>query len=525
MRKNLPVTNVERFVDPKRPIVTTTDLKGRITYANPAFVEISGFSPEELVGHAHNVVRHPDMPPEAFSDLWETIQRGQPWRGLVKNRCKDGGFYWVDAYVTPHHEHGKLVGYISVRSAPDRDEVQAAETLYEAVREQQHKLPATPRTRWWHSPSPWGALIAVAALVVACGAYWLPHWGWLLAQFGVIAGGALLWRLRVEKPLNVLKDTLSAICAGRLGDVALKGRVLLGLKGLPMLVESTRIHLHSTLCDMHQVAGVVNGSADRVNGEILAIRRVIDSQHGRLKRISDAVEEMSVAIQEVSVHTGTTLTLSKSAMDEVDTAEEKISDSVRGTDSVAEAVGRTNAQIDSLHDLVNTISKVTQAISEIANQTRLLSLNAAIEAARAGENGRGFGVVAEEVRTLSDRTAGSTEDIGHALEAITRFATETARSMREAVDSVRYSGEQIRESAGFFERVRGSSQAVVDRATQITTMLNQQSTASQSVAESMDVISEEVENTSHSVASLADAAGALQASVNDMHKLLVRYSS
>lgn len=525
MRKNLPVTNVERFIDPKRPIVTTTDLKGRITYANPAFVEISGFSYDELVGQAHNIVRHPDMPVEAFADLWETIQRGQPWRGLVKNRCKDGGFYWVDAYVTPHYENGKLAGYISVRSAPDREEVQNAEALYTDVREERRKLAVTPRMRWWHYPGPWGALIGVAALIVACGAYWLPHWSWLLAQFSVIAMGAVLWQVRVEKPLNVLKEVLNAICAGRLSDAALRGSVLFGLKGLPMLVESMRIHLHSTLCDMHQVAGVVNSSADRVNQEIQAIRRVIDSQHGRLKQISDAVEAMSVAIQEVSDHTGTTLTLSKSAMGEVDTAEAKISDSVRGTDSVAEAVGRTNAQIDSLHDLVSTISKVTQAISEIANQTRLLSLNAAIEAARAGENGRGFGVVAEEVRTLSDRTAGSTEDIGHALEAITRFATETARSMREAVDSVRYSGEQIRESAGFFERVRDSSQAVVERATQITAMLDQQSTASQSVAESMDVISEEVENTSQSVASLSNAASALQSSVNDMRQLLVRYTS
>jgi aerotaxis receptor len=81
--------------------VTKTDLKGQITYANRAFIEISGFSEQELLGQPHNVVRHPDMPAEAFDDLWQTIKAGHPWRGLVKNRSKQGDYYWVDAYVTP----------------------------------------------------------------------------------------------------------------------------------------------------------------------------------------------------------------------------------------------------------------------------------------------------------------------------------------------------------------------------------------------------------------------------------------
>ena len=87
----VPTTNVEHHLDPKQPIVTKTDLKGKITYANPAFVEISGFTEDELVGRPHNVVRHPDMPREAFADLWNTIRAGVPWRGRVKNRTTEGG--------------------------------------------------------------------------------------------------------------------------------------------------------------------------------------------------------------------------------------------------------------------------------------------------------------------------------------------------------------------------------------------------------------------------------------------------
>ena len=112
MKVNLPVTQHEVFLDPARPIVTKTDLKGQITYANRAFIDISGFHEDELLGFSHNIVRHPDMPPEAFADLWDTLKAGRPWRGLVKNRSKTGDFYWVEAYVSPITENGQTIGYM-----------------------------------------------------------------------------------------------------------------------------------------------------------------------------------------------------------------------------------------------------------------------------------------------------------------------------------------------------------------------------------------------------------------------------
>ncbi|MCW5627203.1 MAG: PAS domain-containing protein, partial [Burkholderiales bacterium] len=101
MRVNQPVTTIEQFLEPGKPIVTKTGLDGKILYANESFVKISGFTREELIGADHNIVRHPDMPPAAFADLWRTVRAGQPWRGLVKNRTKTGDFYWVEAFVTP----------------------------------------------------------------------------------------------------------------------------------------------------------------------------------------------------------------------------------------------------------------------------------------------------------------------------------------------------------------------------------------------------------------------------------------
>ena len=130
MRTNLPVTQREFPFPEGRALVSTTDLKGRILHCNDVFVAVSGFSREELIGRPHNLIRHPDMPAEAFRDLWATVQAGRPWSGLVKNRRKDGDHYWVMANVTPLLRDGQPAGYLSVRSQPTREQVRAAETLY-----------------------------------------------------------------------------------------------------------------------------------------------------------------------------------------------------------------------------------------------------------------------------------------------------------------------------------------------------------------------------------------------------------
>ncbi|WP_194270117.1 methyl-accepting chemotaxis protein [Candidatus Methylospira mobilis] len=135
MRNNQPVTQHEHLVPEGTTIISETDLKGVITYVNDDFLKISGFSENELMGKAHNIVRHPDMPEAGFADLWQTLKQGQSWTGLVKNRCKNGDFYWVHAFASPKRENGKIVGYISVRTKPTRAQVKTAEELYRRIRE------------------------------------------------------------------------------------------------------------------------------------------------------------------------------------------------------------------------------------------------------------------------------------------------------------------------------------------------------------------------------------------------------
>jgi len=135
MRNNLPVTQSEYDYPSDMMLVSATDTQGHITHCNRAFIEVSGFTEPELIGQPHNVVRHPDMPSEAYRDMWQTISSGLPWTGLVKNRRKNGDHYWVQANVTPIIEDSKLVGYMSVRTKPNRQQVTAAEELYAKMRQ------------------------------------------------------------------------------------------------------------------------------------------------------------------------------------------------------------------------------------------------------------------------------------------------------------------------------------------------------------------------------------------------------
>ena len=124
------VSDIETPFPEGKLIVSTTDTSGIITHCNRAFVDMSGYSPEELIGAPHYILRHPDMPPVAFKDLWDTIAAGKKWHGYVKNLRKDGGYYWVYATVIANVRNGAVVGYTSVRRKPSRQRVEECQALY-----------------------------------------------------------------------------------------------------------------------------------------------------------------------------------------------------------------------------------------------------------------------------------------------------------------------------------------------------------------------------------------------------------
>ncbi|MFZ0633626.1 MAG: PAS domain-containing protein, partial [Acidobacteriaceae bacterium] len=210
------VRNQETVIPDGVFIYSRTDLKGRITEANLAFAEISGYPVEEMIGKPHNLVRHPDMPREAFADLWRNLEKGRPWQAVVKNRRKDGGFYWVIANASPVREHGQIVGYQSIRFRPSREQIRAAEDAYRRVREGDRNLSivdgraVTRRAPWLVLATAWTthlrlglALTLVAAVLgsaaLLTGTAYPVLRPLALAAFGLSALAALSGFFRIDR--------------------------------------------------------------------------------------------------------------------------------------------------------------------------------------------------------------------------------------------------------------------------------------------------------------------------------------
>lgn len=217
MKINQPVT--ENEVTFNEILVSKTDAKGIITYVNPAFVRISGFSEDELIGKNHNIIRHPDMPPEAFQDLWDECKAGNTWTGIVKNRCKSGDHYWVKANVTPVHLPDGSVEYMSVRTVPSDAEKQFAAKLYADINAKKVKLPSTSsQLSGWTLEKILAlgiggvsvtvvALFAMVAMGVSEGAIFA---GLALVLALAVATGVLM-KQHVVAPLNQGKEKLDQI--------------------------------------------------------------------------------------------------------------------------------------------------------------------------------------------------------------------------------------------------------------------------------------------------------------------------
>lgn len=426
MRQNLPVTEYEHLFAPEETLVSVTDLKGRITYSNVFFVAVSGFDREELLGQPHNLVRHPDMPAEAYRDLWATIQDGKPWTGVVKNRRKNGDFYWVQANVTPMRDGEQITGYLSVRTLPSREQVQAAEALYARMRAEAqtgrliHALhqgelrrrDLLGRVLQGRKPS-----VALQIGLLQLGAVGLaltpallgaPLGLTALVALGAAAGaGVMLWRLSL-RPLRRLVQDAHFLASGDLS--------------------------HTLETDGHGVLGQLQQAFFQLN---VNLRTVVRDVREEVQRLERSVKEIAQGNQDLSARTETQashLEQTAAAMVQISsTVQNSAASAGEGAQMAAQASALTQAGNEAVKAVSQAMTGITDASRDIQNvvsliegvafQTNLLALNAAVEAARAGEAGRGFAVVAAEVRNLALRT---TEAAGEIRQLIDQSAARVA---------------------------------------------------------------------------------------------------
>jgi aerotaxis receptor len=454
MARHREVTQKEYELAPDAILLSTTDPKGRIRYANTAFIEVSGYAVDELLGQPHNLVRHPDMPAAAFADLWRTLKSGQAWTGLVKNRRKDGDHYWVRANVAPVQGEQGLIGYLSVRTRPTRAEVMWAERVYGRMRagsravalRQGLLLPAG----WWRWQGLGSRLGAAQRIHLVLGLPALAMSPLLATQPAVavpvllsllLADTLLCWQL--ARPLALLSRQAAAVASGRFdADVRLQRADEIGLA--LRCLNQAGLNVRALLADM---AGQAAGMAE---------------VSGRVEAAHDDLSQRSVhATGELARVSGEMQGLTDTASGNAETA------CVAGeaAASVTRAVEQAHGQVEQVVQTMDEIRHASRRIDDIigvmngiAFRTNLLALNAAVEAARAGEQGRGFAVVAAEVRSLAPRSQEAAREIQQLILASGSKVALGTQRVREAQEGMTALAGQARRVGDLVEDIGRASE-------------------------------------------------------------------
>lgn len=494
MRNNQPITQNEHHFADGETLMSTTDTAGRVTYANSVFVRTSGYAIDELMGQPHNLVRHPDMPREAFADMWTSLKAGRAWTAVVKNRRENGDHYWVRANAAPMRRRGQLAGYLSVRSKPSRAEIHAAQSLYQRFTSNNAKglrfhcglIVRTGLLRWMSAlqllPTAWrirlpllGMAMFMLTVLAISGVQADQMPGPIVALVVGLILTALVIEAQISAPLIAIRALAQQVASGEAG-ASLEFNRCDDIGVIARAINQAGLNLHALVADAFEQIKELQTASSEIAAANHDLSSRTEQAASNLQQTAAAMEQQTASVHQNSEVAHQASQLARSATEAA----------VQGGQAVSDVV-ETMAQISQAsHKIVDIIG----LIDGIAFQTNILALNAAVEAARAGEQGRGFAVVASEVRSLAGRSAAAAREIksliAASLEKVengSQQVAEAGQTMSEMVDQVRRVSDLIADiTAASKEQAIGISQvgqavAQLDQMTQQNAAMVEQSSA------------------------------------------------
>ncbi|MCG8090862.1 MAG: methyl-accepting chemotaxis protein [Candidatus Thiodiazotropha endolucinida] len=492
MKINTPVTNRNVDVRNDQIILSTTDLKGSITYINQDFVDISGFQNEELIGKNHNIIRHPDMPPAAFEELWTKIKAGKPWMGIVKNRCKNGDHYWIDAFVMPILKDGAVVEYQSVRYRAKSNWVERAEPIYKALLAGKSFKAGFLSSLSLTNKLIIGNLVALlpvllTLLIPALNAF-SPLGLVLTALLSMGINWSLLagFRKLVQRSHEVVdQPVMRHIYTGSDDETA---QIELALKMYESQINAIVGRMTDATQKMHAVADINVQTSQQT-------RQGMDAQQNELTQVATAMTEMAATVQEIAANASAAADSTRIGQKQAGSGKDVVEKTIKAINVLAVDIQHTSEVIQKLSTHSEEIAKILEVIKGIAEQTNLLALNAAIEAARAGENGRGFAVVADEVRTLASRTTESAREIEEMIELLQNGSKEAVSAMDKNREKAESSVDLAAKAGEALEAISGAIDTITEMNTQIETASEEQSTVAEEMNKNVLNISQVADST------------------------------
>lgn len=499
-------------------LISTTDPHSHITYANQNFCDVAGYTEEELVGNPHNMVRHGDMPKKAFEQLWQYIRAGKSWMGIVKNRCKNGDYYWVSAFVTPiTNDKGEVIEYQSVRSRPKPEYVERATKAYQDL-DSTGKAASKLRFRqglWLNGFLSTTLLLSAWQLFTASAP--------LLPALTVLAAlGGLGISVYSQSRLSTLNEQ-----AQKAYDNPLMEPIYTGKKddysGIELALRMRKSELRAIVGRASETSGDILLSAEDEFANTQQIKTNLYQQAEATEQVSVAMGQMSSTVREVAESAAQASTLTTQAQQMAGSGQTSVETTIESVLELHSELENSKQVINALSESSRQIEGILDVIGSIADQTNLLALNAAIEAARAGEAGRGFAVVADEVRSLAQKTQSSTGEIHQMINRLQETAKQAVEAVERGGDLSEHCRQQAIETGSRLQEINEMLNQVTDSSHQIASAVEEQAGVSDEIARNVEHIRQLTTATSETSDLSVESTRMLVDRLEALQRLMVQF--